>query len=179
MAEFTFTSSDGNPFSIKGPQGFTREQAEAVFKKQDITGALVGFKPGDSLSAATQAADGLASAQGLVAQAQSGITGSLNVGNFASGLSAAGVDLAAGLVPSVGAALARGGINGGAGSFNSVLGSVASGLGAAGGALGGSLAGIAAGLTAAVGPAVSSISGAGAALVGAAGIQGSTAIKSI
>lgn len=167
MAEFTFTSSDGKPFSIKGPQGFTREQAESLFKKQDATGALVGFKPGDSLSAATQAADGVAAAQGLVAQAQSGVTGSLNVGNFASGLSAVGVDFA------------KGGASGGAGSFNSVLGSVASGLGAAGGALGGSLSGIAAGLTAAVGPAVSSVSSAGAALVKAAGIQGSTAAKSI
>ena len=179
MAEFTFTSSDGKPFSIKGPQGFTREQAESAFRKQDATGALVGFKPGESLSAATQAADGLASAQGLVAQAQSGITGSLNVGNFASGLSSAGVDLATGRIPSVDAALAQGGINGGAGAFSSVLGSVAGGLGAAGGALGGSLSGIAAGLTAAVGPAVTSISSAGTALVRAAGIQGATAAKSI
>jgi hypothetical protein len=179
MAEFTFTSSDGKPFSIKGPQGFTREQAESVFRKQDATGALVGFKPGESLSSATQAADGLASAQGLVAQAQSGITGSLNVGNFASGLSSAGIDLATGRIPSVDAAFAQGGINGGAGAFSSVLGSVAGGLGAAGGALGGSLSGIAAGLTAAVGPAVTSISSAGTALVRAAGIQGATAAKSI
>jgi len=179
MAEFTFTSSDGKPFSIKGPQGFTREQAESAFRKQDATGALVGFKPGESLSAATQAADGLASAQGLVAQAQSGITGGLNVGNFASGLSGAGIDLATGRIPSVDAAFAQGGVSGGAGAFSSVLGSVAGGLGAAGGALGGSLSGIAAGLTAAVGPAVTSVSGAGTALVRAASIQGSTAAKSI
>jgi hypothetical protein len=179
MAEFTFTSSDGKPFSIKGPQGFTREQAESVFRKQDATGALVGFKPGESLSSATQAADGLSAAQGLVAQAQSGITGGLNVGNFASGLSSAGIDLATGRVPSVDAAFAQGGINGGAGAFSSVLGSVAGGLGAAGGALGGSLSGIAAGLTAAVGPAVTSVSSAGTALVRAAGIQGATAAKSI
>lgn len=175
------TNPDGTAktFAIKGPPGFTREQAFAIFKKQADTGSLVGFEPGQTLSAATQAADGLASAQAVVAQAQSAVTGSLNVGSLTSGLSAAGVDLASGRIPSVDAAFAKGGPNGGAGAFNSVLGSVASGLGAAGGALGGSLASIVPGLTAAVGPAVSSISNIGTALVGAAGIQGSTAIKSI
>jgi hypothetical protein len=85
MAQFSFTSSDGKLFSIKGPQGLTREQAEAVFKKQDTTGSLVGFQPGDSLSAASQAADGLASAQGALSQAQSGLAGALdNVGSVAS-----------------------------------------------------------------------------------------------
>jgi len=175
------TNADGSAktFAIKGPPGLTREQAFAIFKKQADTGSLVGFKPGETLSAATQAADGLAGAQALVAQAQSGVTGSLNVGSFTSGLSASGIDLATGRIPSVDAAFAKGGINGGAGAFTSVLGSVAGGLGAAGGAAGGSLAGITPGLTAAVGPAVTSISNAGTALVGAAGIQGSTAIKSI
>ena len=175
------TNSDGSAktFAIKGPPGLTREQAFAIFKKQADTGGLVGFKAGDVLSAATQAADGLAGAQALVAQAQSGVTGSLNVGSFTSGLSASGIDLATGRIPSIDAAFAQSGINGGAGAFTSVLGSVAGGLGAAGGAAGGSLAGITPGLTAAVGPAVTSISNAGTALVGAAGIQGSTAIKSI
>jgi hypothetical protein len=185
------TNTDGSAktFAIKGPPGLTREQAFAIFKKQADTGSLVGFKPGETLSAATQAADGLAGAQALVAQAQSGVTGSLNVGSFTSSLSASGIDLATGRIPSVDAAFARGGVNGGAGAFNSVLGSVASGLGASGGALSGSLAGIAPGLTAAVGPAVTSVtrslggtagsSQLGAALVGAAGIQGSVAVTSI
>ena len=175
------TNDDGTAktFAIKGPPGLTREQAFAIFKKQADTGSLVGFEPGQILSAATQAADGLPGAQAIVAQAQSGVTGSLNVGGLTSSLSAAGVDLATGRIPSVDAAFAKGGPNGGAGAFNSVLGSVTSGLGSAGGALGGSLAGIVPGLTAAVGPAVSSISNAGTALVGAAGLQGSTAIKSI
>jgi len=84
MAEFSFTSSDGKPFSIKGPDGLTREQAEAIFKKQDSTGSLVGFKPGDSLSAASQSADGFAAAQGALQQAQGGITGALgSVGSVA------------------------------------------------------------------------------------------------
>jgi len=185
------TNTDGSAktFAIKGPPGLTREQAFAIFKKQADTGALVGFKPGETLSAATQAADGLAGAQAMVSQAQSGVTGSLNVGNFASGLSSAGIDLGTGRIPSVDAALAIGGVNGGAGAFNSVLGSVAGGLGAAGGALNGSLAGITPGLTAAVGPAVSSVtrslggtagsSQLGAALVGASGVQGSVAVASI
>jgi len=185
------TNTDGSAktFAIKGPPGLTREQAFAIFKKQADTGSLVGFKPGETLSAATQAADGLAGAQAMVSQAQSGVTGSLNVGNFTSGLSSAGIDLATGRIPSVDAALAKGGINGGAGAFNSVLGSVAGGLGASGGALSGSLAGIAPGLTAAVGPAVTSVtrsfggtagsSQLGAALVGASGVQGSVAVASI
>ena len=84
MAQFSFTSSDGKSFSIKGPDGLTREQAEAIFQKQDATGSLVGFKPGDSLSAASQAADGLAEAQGALSQAQSGLAGALgSVGSVA------------------------------------------------------------------------------------------------
>lgn len=184
------TNPDGSAktFAIKGPPGLTREQAFAIFKKQADTGSLVGFKPGEVLSAATQAADGLAGAQALLGQAQSGITGSLNVGSLSSSLSAAGVDLSTGRIPSVDSAFARGGINGGAGALNTVLGSVAGGLGAAGGALNGSLASITPGLTAAVGPAVTSVSGAitgagasqlGTALVGAAGAQGSVAVTSI
>ena len=175
------TTPDGSAkvFEIKGPPGLTREQAFEIFKKQANAGGLVGFKSGDVLSAATQAADGLPGAQALVAQAQSGVNGSLNVGGFASSLSAAGVDLATGRISSVDAAFAKGGINGGAGALNSVLGSVAGGLGAAGGALGGSLAGTAAGLTALAGPAVSSISGVGSALVGAAAKAGSVATSAI
>jgi len=185
------TNADGSAktFSIKGPPGLTREQAFAIFKKQADTGGLVGFKPGEVLSAATQAADGLAGAQAMVSQAQSGVTGSLNVGSFTSSLSASGVDLATGRIPSIDSAFAKGGVNGGAGALTSVLGSTAGGLGAAGGALNGSLAGIAPGLTAAVGPAVTSVTGSlggiagssqlGAALVGAAAVQGSVAVTSI
>ena len=111
------TAPDGSAkaFEIKGPPGLTREQAFEIFKKQANAGGLVGFKSGDVLSAATQAADGLPEAQALVAQAQSGVNGSLNVGGFASSLSAAGVDLSTGRISSVDAAFAKGGINGGAG----------------------------------------------------------------
>ena len=154
MAQFSFTSSDGKLFSLKGPQGFTREQAEAVFKKQDATGSLVGFQPGDSLSAASQAADGLASAQGALSQAQSGLAGALdNVGSVAS-------------IGSISTALGAAG-----GALGGSLAATAAGLTAAVGPA-----------VSAISGAISKISGAGNAgqpLVSAAVIQGSTAVSSI
>jgi hypothetical protein len=54
-------------FTIEGPATLTREQAQAIFEKQVKTGALTGFKAGDVLSAATQAAAGLAGAQAQLA----------------------------------------------------------------------------------------------------------------
>ena len=54
-------------FTIEGPATLTREQAQAIFEKQVNTGALTGFKAGDVLSAATQAAAGLAGAQAQLA----------------------------------------------------------------------------------------------------------------
>ena len=80
MSIFKFTLPNGQPFEVKGPPGLTEAQAQAIFNKQAETGALVGFKPGDVLSAATQAADGLASAQAVLAQAQAGVAGSLGAG---------------------------------------------------------------------------------------------------
>jgi hypothetical protein len=155
MSEFSFTSSDGKPFSIKGPEGLTRDQAEAIFKKQDLTGSLVGFKPGDSLSAASQAASGLASAQGALQQAQGGIAGALGgVGSVAP-------------LGSISAALgAAGGAGGGS------LAATAAGLTAA----------IGPAVSAASGAISSTIAGAvdaGKALVNAAVIQGSTAVSAI
>ena len=154
MAQFSFTSSDGKPFNIKGPDGLTREQAESIFQKQDATGSLVGFNPGDSLSAATQAADGLASAQGALAQAQSGLAGALGgVGSVAS-------------VGSISSTLASAG-----GAMGGSLASIAAGLTAAVGPA----------VSAASG-AVSSIPGAldaGRALISSAVIQGSTAVSAI
>lgn len=58
-------------FTVKGPPGMTFEQAKAIFDQQAKTGGLTGFKVGDAVNAATQAADGLATAQ---AQAQQGIS---------------------------------------------------------------------------------------------------------
>ena len=155
MAEFSFTSSDGKSFSIKGPEGLTRDQAEAIFKKQDSTGALVGFKPGDSLSAASQAADGLASAQGALQQAQGGIAGALgSVGSVAS-------------LGSISTAL-----GGAGGALGGSLAATAAGLTAAVGPAVSAASG-------AVSSAIAGATNAGKALINAAVIQGSTAVSSI
>ena len=155
MAEFSFTSSDGTSFSIKGPEGLTRDQAEAIFKKQDSTGALVGFKPGDSLSAASQAADGLASAQGALQQAQGGIAGALgSVGSVAS-------------LGSISTAL-----GGAGGALGGSLAATAAGLTAAVGPAVSAASG-------AVSSAIAGATNAGKALINAAVIQGSTAVSSI
>lgn len=155
MAQFSFTSSDGKEFTVKGPESLTREQAEAIFKKQDSTGSLIGFNPGDSLSAASQAADGLAAAQGALLQAQSGIAGALgSVGSVAT-------------VGSISKALGAAG-----GAVGGSLAATAAGLTAAVGPA----------VSAASGAISSSIAGAvnaGKALVNAAVIQGSTAVSSI
>lgn len=79
MSIFSFTNPvNGQPFEVKGPPGLSLEQAKAIFNKQVDAGSLVGFKKGDVLSAATQAADGLAGAQAQLAQATKGIGGDLS-----------------------------------------------------------------------------------------------------
>jgi hypothetical protein len=78
MSIFSFTNPvNGQPFEIKGPPSLSQAQAKAIFDKQVSAGSLVGFKKGDVLSAATQAADGLAGAQAQLAQAAKGIGGDL------------------------------------------------------------------------------------------------------
>jgi hypothetical protein len=125
MSTFNFTLPNGKPFEIKGPPGLSLEQAKAIFDKQAETGSLVGLKPGDALSAATQAASGLKSAQALLSQAQSGITGALGaaipgaagaLGSVSSALGAAGgaingslADVASGLTGAVGSAVSLSG----------------------------------------------------------------------
>ena len=113
MGTFNFTLPNGKPFEIKGPPGLSLEQAKAIFDKQAETGSLVGIKPGEVLSAATQAAQGLASAWALVAQAQSGIVGALG----------AGIPGAAGAIGSLSTALGAAG-----GALNGKLSGVAAGL---------------------------------------------------
>lgn len=78
MSIFKFTNPlNGQPFEIKGPSTLTEAQARDIFQKQLDAGSLVGFKPGDALSAATQAADGLKGALSQVEQAAAGIGGSV------------------------------------------------------------------------------------------------------
>lgn len=131
-------NSGASTFEVKGPPGMTFEQAQAIFDKQVKTGALVGFKSGDTLSAATQAADGLAAAQSQLTQAQSGITGALGagipgaagvIGKVSDAAAAAGgaiggflTGTAAGLSGAVGPAVSSisGAITGAAGQLNSI-----------------------------------------------------------
>lgn len=150
MSIFKFNLPNGQPFEIKGPPGLTEAQARAIFDKQAETGALVGFKPGDTLSAATQAADGLASAQSVLAQAQAGVSGALGgIGGALGGalnsaqaaLASAGgaiggsvAGIAAGLTSAVGPAVSA--VSGAVGSLASGLSAaVSSTAGAVGGAL--------------------------------------------
>jgi hypothetical protein len=53
----------------------TRDQAFEIFKKQADAGGLTGFAPGDTLSAETQAKDGLESAKAELTQGLAGFPG--------------------------------------------------------------------------------------------------------
>lgn len=77
MSSFLFSSPDGKTFEVKVPQGTTLQQARAIFDQQVSTDGLVGFRVGDTLSAVTQAADGLASAKAALAQSVGSIGGAL------------------------------------------------------------------------------------------------------
>ena len=200
MSTFKFTLPNGKPFEIKGPPGLSLEQAKAIFDKQAETGALVGIKPGEVLSAATQAAQGLASAQAIVAQAQSGIVGALGagipgaagaIGELSKSLGAAGGALngslsgvAAGLTGAVGAAVTNF-----AGSATSALGGLGiPGAAALTGALNTAVAGAVGSVTGALGGAAGLASGINSALAsgqsltavaGSIGATASTAISTI
>ena len=79
MASFTFTlPGTSKSFTIKGPDGFTEAQARAIFDQQASAGSFVGFKPGDALSAAKQAAAGLPGAASQLAQSLTGTTSIIN-----------------------------------------------------------------------------------------------------
>lgn len=79
----TFNNSDTpapETFKVTGPPGMTLDQARAIFKQQLDTGSLTGFKVGDALSAATQAADGLAAAAPQLSQGLASAAGLLPKG---------------------------------------------------------------------------------------------------
>lgn len=160
VEEAPATNTDGTAktFTIKGPPGLTREQAFEIFKKQANTGGLVGFKPGETLSAATQAADGLPEAQAMLAQAQSA-------------------------VPSLGSLTgAQGALAGAGGALKGSLAQTAAGLTAAVGPAVSAVSKAISSGAATVSSAFSSLtsgSKAGSPLVGASAIQGSVAVSSI
>lgn len=80
MSTFIFKNIKGETFTVTGPPDMTQEQANEIFQKQSDSGSLVGLKPGSLLSAATQAAKGLASAFSSIGQQASGIIGALGGG---------------------------------------------------------------------------------------------------
>ncbi len=175
MSTFKFTLPNGKPFELKGPPGLSLEQAKAIFDKQAATGSLVGIKPGEVLSAATQAAQGLPGAQALIAQAQSGIVGALG----------AGIPGAAGAIGSLSKAAGAAG-----GALNGSLSGVAAGLT---GAVGAAVTDFAGSATGALGnlskigiPSASSLTssltgalGSGKSLTAVAGSIGATASTAI
>jgi hypothetical protein len=78
----------GEVFKIKGPPGMSFDQARAIFNSQVKTGSLTGFKVGDTLSAATQAADGLEAAKAELSQSVAGFGGALPAGTNLNSLTA-------------------------------------------------------------------------------------------
>ena len=68
-------SGSGETFTVEGPLGMTEAQAREIFQQQNRAGSLVGLRPGDVISSATQAAAGLPGALGQLAQAAAGIGG--------------------------------------------------------------------------------------------------------
>lgn len=80
MSLFTFKLPNGETFELKAPSGTDFEQAKAIFEQQKDSGGLAGFKVGDALSAATQATEGLAAAQGQLTQSLAGAAGKLPIG---------------------------------------------------------------------------------------------------
>jgi len=91
MSSYSFTDpKTGREFSVQVPNGVSFDQAKAIFDQQLNTGSLAGFDVGKSLSAATQAAGGLAGAQAMLSQAAGSLSGLLpsgaNLGTITSAL---------------------------------------------------------------------------------------------
>jgi hypothetical protein len=142
----------------------TYEQAKAVFDQQVNSGGLVGFKVGDTASAATQAAAGLASAQSQLTQGLASLSSKLPGGTNLSSLTASIGTLGQGAGTQV---LSR--LQGGAAAFNSLT----TGASSATAAISASLAGAGAGVSL---PSTSAITGA---LTGAAARVGSLASTAV
>lgn len=88
MSTFSFKLPNGENFEVKVPSGTDFVQAKAIFDQQAGSGGLTGFKVGDAVSAATQAADSLAAAQGQLSQALGGLAGKLPSGTDLNSLTA-------------------------------------------------------------------------------------------
>ena len=169
MSTFNFTLPGGKAFNLKGPEGMSFEQAQAIFEQQSSSGSLVGVKVGGALSAATQSVGGLDAAKSQLTQGLGSIAGAVGAGTNLSSLTSS-----LGPLGAAAAGQAKSALAGGAAAFNSLT----SGASAATGA-------ISAGLSIATGAAGIVAGGAGAitgALTGVAAQVGSvanTAIKTV
>jgi hypothetical protein len=163
MSTFNF-EFNGQKFEIKAPTGATFEQAKAVFDQQTASGGLIGFRVGDVLSPATQAAAGLASAQSQLTQGLASLSSKLPAGTNLSSLTASIGTLGQGAGAQVASAL-----QGGAAAFNSLT----TGASAATASISSALSGAGTGFSL---PSVSSITGA---LTGAAAQVGSLASTAV
>jgi hypothetical protein len=114
MSTFNF-EFNGQKFEVKAPAGVTFEQAKAVFDQQTASGGLTGFRVGDVLSPATQAAGGLVAAQSQLTQGLASLSSKLPAGTNLSSLTASIGTLGQGAGTQVASAL-----QGGAASFNSL-----------------------------------------------------------
>jgi hypothetical protein len=114
MSTFNF-EFNGQKFEIKAPTGATFEQAKAVFDQQTASGGLTGFRVGDVLSPATQAAGGLAAAQSQLTQGLASLSSKLPDGTNLSSLTASIGTLGQSAGTQVASAL-----QGGAAAFNSL-----------------------------------------------------------
>jgi hypothetical protein len=163
MSKFNF-EFNGQKFEIKAPDGATYEQAKAVFDQQTASGGLTGFRVGDVLSPATQAAGGLSSAQSQLTQGIASLTNQLPATTNLSSLTASIGRLGQGAGTQVASAL-----QGGAASFNSLT----TGASGATGSISASLSGAGAGFSF---PSLTAITGA---LTGAAARAGSLASTAV
>jgi len=163
MSTFNF-EFNGQKFEIKAPTGATFEQAKAVFDQQTASGGLTGFRVGDVLSPATQAAGGLAAAQSQLTQGLASLSSKLPAGTNLSSLTASIGTLGQGAGTQVASAL-----QGGAAAFNSFT----TGASGATASISAALSGAGAGLSL---PSTSAIT---SALTGAAAQAGSLASTAI
>ena len=50
MSQFKYTLPSGKTFTVNGPSGATKDQADKIFYEQVAAGSLVGYQPGDTLT---------------------------------------------------------------------------------------------------------------------------------
>jgi hypothetical protein len=67
-AGVTITATQNQTVIISGPPDLSRDAAQRIFNQQLASGSLIGLQAGDVISAATQAANGLTTAQSQLLQ---------------------------------------------------------------------------------------------------------------